>query len=84
MLAAHEPEDDLRKTAKSYISKKARDQKTFGIFYFCCCFNIFLANTNQQVLVETMLPRLIHLLVHHPDFSNELEDLNMFSTYFIY
>lgn len=30
-------------------------------------------------LVESTITRFLHLLVHHPDYSSELDDLFMFS-----
>ncbi|KAE8454103.1 hypothetical protein EG329_005026 [Mollisiaceae sp. DMI_Dod_QoI] len=33
---------------------------------------------------ESILPRLIHLLAHHPDFSTEPEELKDIGTYFLY
>ncbi|KNC98061.1 uncharacterized protein SPPG_09381 [Spizellomyces punctatus DAOM BR117] len=67
MLAAHEPEAELKLKVKNFLSRKAKQQR---------------AEENPQAsLLEHTIVRFLHVLAHHPDFNIEVEDLQMFAVY---
>ncbi|KAF8851743.1 hypothetical protein BDZ45DRAFT_808062 [Acephala macrosclerotiorum] len=43
-----------------------------------------IAHENKSPIFESILPRLIHLVAHHPDYSVEPEELKDIGTYILY
>ncbi|KAI8816533.1 armadillo-type protein [Fimicolochytrium jonesii] len=73
MLAAHEPEVELRNRVKTFLTRKAKmlratDETNGG-------------DSGNASLVEHTLVKFLHLLAHHPDFGTEVDDLMMFAVY---
>jgi sister-chromatid-cohesion protein PDS5 len=66
-ICAHEPDMALLKQIKSFIQKRLS--------------NLEVKHGEHSVL-ESSLVRLIHLLAHHPDFTEAVEDLTVFAQYF--
>ncbi|CEP19463.1 hypothetical protein [Parasitella parasitica] len=66
-ICAHEPEIALLKQVKSFIQKR---------------LSVMEVKQGESSVVDSSLVRLIHLLAHHPDFTEAVEDLNDFSQYF--
>ncbi|KAI8646023.1 armadillo-type protein [Parasitella parasitica] len=66
-ICAHEPEISLLKQVKSFIQKR---------------LSVVEVKQGESSVVDSSLVRLIHLLAHHPDFTEAVEDLNDFSQYF--
>ncbi|KAJ3090604.1 hypothetical protein HK102_003230 [Quaeritorhiza haematococci] len=73
MLAAHEPEEELKNKAKGFIARKAKQQRQPD--------EPAVQNSASNTLVESMIVRFVHLLSHHPDFAKDIEDLHMFAAY---
>ncbi|KAJ3292603.1 hypothetical protein HK104_005175 [Borealophlyctis nickersoniae] len=67
MLAAHEPELDLRSKVKNFLARRAKLLRS--------------EENSKTALIESTLVRFLHLLAHHPDFSTDIMDLHMFSAY---
>jgi sister-chromatid-cohesion protein PDS5 len=67
LLAAHEPERELRTKLKAFVSRQARRGR--------------LAMKSSSNVVETYYVDFLHLLSHHPDFSFASEDLKLFEVY---
>ena len=42
--------------------------------------NLAIGNDEEPLVVEQSFVRLLYILGHHPDFSDDVEDLNMFKT----
>ncbi|KAI8087857.1 armadillo-type protein [Gilbertella persicaria] len=66
-LCAHEPETVLLKQVKSFIQKRVSTTQ---------------AQQGEANVLDSALIRLIHLLAHHPDFSEAVEDLEVLAQYF--
>ena len=66
MLAAHEPELELRNKVKNFLIRRTKQQRD--------------AN---EALLEHSFARFAHIVVHHPDFSPDSEDLKLVEAYFI-
>lgn len=66
-LCAHEPEASLLKQVKSFIQKRLSTLET---------------KDGESSALDSSLISLIHLLAHHPDFTEAVEDLEIFSQYF--
>ncbi|KAL9541955.1 hypothetical protein MBANPS3_008853 [Mucor bainieri] len=66
-ICAHEPELSLLKQVKSFVQKR---------------LSVMEVKQGESSVVDSSLVRLIHLLAHHPDFSEAVEDLNDFGLYF--
>lgn len=65
LLAAYEPEQELRGTVKTYLMQMFK----------------ILKSVPKNPLPETLLPRLLHMLAHHPDFSTDIEDIKLSARY---
>lgn len=67
-LLAHEVEESLLKTARTFVKKK---------------LSIIQLQQHQEEssVLDSTLVRLVHLLAHHPDFSVAVEDLTEFANY---
>ncbi|KAI8352060.1 hypothetical protein BD560DRAFT_477874 [Blakeslea trispora] len=66
-LCAHEPEAALVKQVKGFIQKK---------------LSSIQSKQGDANVLDSALIRLIHLLAHHPDFSEAVEDLDVLAQYF--
>ncbi|KAI8996056.1 armadillo-type protein [Gaertneriomyces semiglobifer] len=66
-LAAHEPELELKTKVKHFLMRVARQQRA--------------DDTVQASLLEHLFVRFLHLLAHHPDFTTDKDDLQMFTAY---
>jgi sister-chromatid-cohesion protein PDS5 len=66
-ICAHEPEISLLKQVKSFIQKR---------------LSLLEIKQGESSVVDSSLVRLIHLLAHHPDFTEAVDDLNDFGQYF--
>ncbi|EPB84270.1 hypothetical protein HMPREF1544_08990 [Mucor circinelloides 1006PhL] len=66
-ICAHEPELSLLKQVKSFIQKR---------------LSVMEVKQGESSVVDSSLVRLIHLLAHHPDFTEAVDDLNDFGLYF--
>ncbi|KAI8988168.1 armadillo-type protein [Mycotypha africana] len=66
-ICAHEPEVALLKQVKSFIQKNMAALK---------------ATQENTFKLDASLVRLVHLLAHHPDFTEAIEDLQVFAQYF--
>lgn len=66
-LCAHEPEVALLKQVKSFVQKRLSNLEV---------------KEGESSALDSSLTRLIHLLAHHPDFTEAVEDLEIFSQYF--
>lgn len=66
-ICAHEPEISLLKQVKSFIQKR---------------LSLLEVKQGESSVVDSSLVRLIHLLAHHPDFTEAVDDLNDFGQYF--
>ncbi|KAJ3377484.1 hypothetical protein HDU92_008243, partial [Lobulomyces angularis] len=71
MLCAHEPEKELKDQIKSFLARKSKESLNYD------------EKTSQNIVCKTF-PRFLHLLSHHPDFTEEEEDLIMFSKYILF
>ncbi|KAJ3204282.1 hypothetical protein HK099_001203, partial [Clydaea vesicula] len=71
MLCAHEPEKELKDQIKSFLARKSKESLNYD------------EKTSQDIVCKTF-PRFLHLLSHHPDFTEEEEDLIMFSKYILF
>ncbi|KAI9100571.1 armadillo-type protein [Phlyctochytrium arcticum] len=65
LLAAHEPETDLKVKVKNFLTRRSRPQ----------------SGSAASPLLESQLPQFIHMLSHHPDYSEDGEDLLLCLTY---
>ncbi|KAI8807417.1 armadillo-type protein [Cladochytrium replicatum] len=65
-LAAHDPETTFKAKVKSFLTKQGEIQR---------------AGSQENAAVESLLPRVIHLLSLHPDFSTEPEALTLLAGY---
>lgn len=65
-MCAHEPELSLLKQVKAFLHKHLSDMQS----------------QQGETSVVGCFVRLIHLLAHHPDFSEAVDDLYDFSQYF--
>ncbi|CAO3633172.1 unnamed protein product [Mucor fragilis] len=66
-ICAHEPELSLLKQVKSFVQKR---------------LSVMEVKQGESSVVDSSLVRLIHLLAHHPDFTEAVDDLNDFGLYF--
>ena len=66
-MCAHEPEAALVKQVKGFIQKK---------------LSSIQSKQGDANVLDSALIRLIHLLAHHPDFSEAVEDLEVLAQYF--
>ncbi|KAI9485716.1 MAG: armadillo-type protein [Benjaminiella poitrasii] len=65
-ICAHEPEASLLKQVKSFIQKR---------------LTTMVVRSGESSVLDSSLVRLIHLLAHHPDFTEAVEDLVVFAQY---
>ncbi|KAI7902740.1 armadillo-type protein [Cokeromyces recurvatus] len=65
-ICAHEPEASLLKQVKSFIQKR---------------LSSMVIRSGESSVLDSSLVRLIHLLAHHPDFTEAVEDLIVFAQY---
>lgn len=66
-ICAHEPELSLLRQVKSFVQKR---------------LSVMEVKQGESSVVDSSLVRLIHLLAHHPDFTEAVDDLNDFGLYF--
>ncbi|KAI8348451.1 armadillo-type protein [Choanephora cucurbitarum] len=66
-MCAHEPEATLVKQVKGFIQKK---------------LSSIQSKQGDANVLDSALIRLVHLLAHHPDFSEAVEDLEVLAQYF--
>lgn len=65
-ICAHEPDMALLKQIKSFIKKR---------------LSVMEVKQGEPSILESSLVCLIHLLAHHPDFTEAVEDLVVFAQY---
>lgn len=69
-LAAHEPENSLKMRVKSALIRIAKMNRSHT-----------LHSGKKRVLLESRFSHFAQLLSHHPDFSMDHEDLELFEVY---
>lgn len=83
-LAAHDPEDEIKREIMRRVillTAQHRESRLDSAGQYL----IYLGD--KDFLMESMTPRLVHLLAHHPDFLSEDrddDDLVNFATYFCF
>ena len=73
-IVAHDPESDLKAMVTRFITRLVNQQKN-GIYRISL---LYLGDDEDSLVVEQSFVRLLYILGHHPDFTDEIEDLNMF------
>ncbi|KAJ3152811.1 hypothetical protein HDU89_001014 [Geranomyces variabilis] len=68
MVAAHEPEIELRNKVKHFFIRRAKMRRS-------------LDQEGRPALIEHTFVRFLHLLAHHTDFAMGVEDLGVFAVY---
>ncbi|KAJ3361606.1 hypothetical protein HDU91_003842, partial [Kappamyces sp. JEL0680] len=71
LLAAHEPEADLKLRVKHFVQKRAKEQRDQDV-------------SKRHALLEHHFVDFCFLLSHHPDFSTDKEDLKLFEAYVLF
>jgi sister-chromatid-cohesion protein PDS5 len=71
-LIAHDPESELKTMASRFLSRLSKRQSSGKSILAQDLEDI------EPLAVEHSFVRLLYILAHHPDFSDEIEDLNMF------
>ncbi|CAG8667188.1 13334_t:CDS:10, partial [Cetraspora pellucida] len=66
-LIAHDPMKEIKDMVKVFLSRYSQTARTI--------------RSDNSMLIDMTLARLIHLLSHHPDFSCELAGLREFTIY---
>ncbi|KAJ3163478.1 hypothetical protein HDU86_000057 [Geranomyces michiganensis] len=68
MVAAHEPEIELRNKVKHFFIRRAKMRRAMD-------------QEGRPALLEHTFVRFLHLLAHHTDFGVDIEDLGVFAVY---
>ncbi len=73
-LIAHDPEVELKSMVSRFMTRFVKNQN-MGIHII----DKPLGGVEDKALVEQSFITFVYILGHHPDFSDEISDLKMFS-----